>query len=214
MSFVSSVVYSGGFIENQLPFNLKDYGFDTSAFPLCNIEWLVSALLFYIFILVAFQVPKINKEEKSTQSYIKNQIGLTAKYLISLHNLLLCSFSIICFIKICPILYHFYQIGLVSATCNGHIMDEYDNQWGYWMFLFYISKYYEFVDTWIVIWKGRRPILLQKFHHIGACVGLWIILCGRCTAGVGFLLPNSFVHAIMYGYYAMSVWKIRCPVKS
>ena len=38
--------------------------------------------------------------------------------------------------------------------------------------LFYFSKYYEYLDTWLVRAKGRQPIYLQKYHHIGAAMTL------------------------------------------
>merc|ERR1711933_84696 len=68
-------------------------------------------------------------------------------------------------------------------------------------------------DTFIQIWKGRDPSFLQKFHHIGAAIGMWIIITGHSHTGYVFVIPNSFIHSIMYFYYALSVWKIKVPFK-
>ena len=114
-----------------------------------------------------------------------------------------------------PIIYRlmFTGEGWAKASC-GLIQKEYEFEYGYWSWLFYISKFYEFADTYIVIWKGRRPIFLQKFHHIGAVIGMWWVITTRSTCGYIFVVFNSFIHSIMYLYYALTTWKIRIPFKS
>jgi hypothetical protein len=39
--------------------------------------------------------------------------------------------------------------------------------------IFYISKYYEFLDTWVLVMKGKAPSFLQIYHHVGC------IFCSR-----------------------------------
>eukprot|EP01084_Bolivina_argentea_P025917 48186_1 len=89
-----------------------------------------------------------------------------------------------------------------------------NSTFGFWIFLFYLSKYYEFIDTFIVIARGRRPIFLQTFHHCGAVLGMWGIMVTSSTGGYIFMVENSFIHTIMYFYYAMSCINIRMPGKS
>ena len=63
--------------------------------------------------------------------------------------------------------------------------------------LFYISKFYEVVDTAIILTKGKTSSLLQTFHHAGAMLCMW--------AGIRYMSPpiwmfvfiNSFLHTIM-----------------
>lgn len=79
---------------------------------------------------------------------------------------------------------------------------------GFW---FYISKFYEVVDTIIILLKGRPSSLLQSYHHAGAMMCMW--------AGVRFQSPpiwifvvfNSFIHSLMYFYYSLSCLHIRVP---
>eukprot|EP00483_Globobulimina_turgida_P002358 UN02360 len=77
-----------------------------------------------------------------------------------------------------------------------------------------LSKYYEVIDTYIVILKGRRPINLQVYHHIGAMIGCTWFHFDKSVGSVIFIVPNAFVHSIMYFYYALSVLRIRVPFKS
>jgi hypothetical protein len=60
--------------------------------------------------------------------------------------------------------------GLMPAYCdsvqNGGAM--WKAGMGRLAFLFYLSKYYEFVDTIILVVKRKRVLLLQTYHHAGA----------------------------------------------
>ena len=74
-----------------------------------------------------------------------------------------------------------------------------------WLSLvFYRSKYYEFVDTWLVVLAGKRPSLLQVYHHVGVVA----VMRGALAAGTGPILlltpMNATVHAAMYAYYALA----------
>jgi hypothetical protein len=63
-----------------------------------------------------------------------------------------------------------------------------------WMF--YVSKFYEVVDTAIIV-KGKRSSTLQTYHHAGARLGMW--------SGISYMSPpiwlwveyNSGIHAMM-----------------
>ncbi|EGW31575.1 uncharacterized protein SPAPADRAFT_62191 [Spathaspora passalidarum NRRL Y-27907] len=80
---------------------------------------------------------------------------------------------------------------------------------GWW---FYMSKFYEVLDTIIILLKGRPSSLLQSYHHAGAMMCMW--------AGVRFQSPpiwifvvfNSFIHTLMYFYYTLSCLHIRVPM--
>ncbi|KAK9462651.1 GNS1/SUR4 family-domain-containing protein [Lipomyces oligophaga] len=81
----------------------------------------------------------------------------------------------------------------------------------YYGFLFYLSKFYEVLDTAIILAKGKRSSLLQTYHHAGAMLSMW--------AGVRFAAPpiwvfvvfNSLIHTLMYFYYVLSGLKIPVP---
>jgi hypothetical protein len=74
------------------------------------------------------------------------------------------------------------------------------------LFYFYLSKYYEYVDTMILYAKKKNPIFLQKFHHIGA-VFTWHLGYVYKLDGLFYAsLINSGVHTIMYLYYCFSLF--------
>jgi len=64
---------------------------------------------------------------------------------------------------------------------------------------FYLSKFYEVLDTAIILAKGKRSGTLQTYHHAGAMMCMW--------AGIRFMSPpiwmfvfvNSGIHTLMVG---------------
>lgn len=100
-----------------------------------------------------------------------------------------------------------------STIRNGYeipFCDKNDTLWdikdfGFIVGHFYLSKYYEFVDTWIQLLKGNKPMFLQTFHHAGIVIIMWSYIVTKNTAAAIFVVCiNSFIHTIMYTYYTVS----------
>jgi hypothetical protein len=90
-------------------------------------------------------------------------------------------------------------------------------QWkdiSFFAWTFYISKVYEFVDTWILLVKGVKPAILQTFHHTGAVLAMWVLVVTENPATWIFVVLNSLIHTFMYCYYTLTAlgyrpsWKI------
>ena len=67
--------------------------------------------------------------------------------------------------------------------------------------IFYVSKYWEFVDTWILVLKGKKPSFLQVYHHVGICFNMWV---GSATQSAWLIIVvclNSVIHTLMYTYF-------------
>jgi len=174
----------------------------------------------YWISIQVFQPPspaKVDKIAGSSQSQSKAPIttnnGHALNAFVVFHNAILCIFSVLCFLKTFPVLFGLVSDkGLYDGLCG--VKDAYESTvYGDWSYLFYLSKYYEIVDTYIVMAKGRRPINLQIYHHIGAMIGCAWFHHDRAVGSFIFIVPNSFIHSIMYLYYAVSTLKIRVPFK-
>jgi hypothetical protein len=75
----------------------------------------------------------------------------------------------------------------------------------------YLSKYYEFGDTFLLYAAGKTPIFLQKFHHIGA-VYIWHLAnIHECDFIFYVSWLNCGVHTIMYSYYLASLFTKKIP---
>ena len=67
----------------------------------------------------------------------------------------------------------------------------------YYGWLFYISKFYEVVDTLIVLAKGKNSSILQTYHHAGAMMCMWAGIRYMSPPIWMFVLINSGLHALM-----------------
>ncbi|KAI8326048.1 hypothetical protein GQ54DRAFT_315347 [Martensiomyces pterosporus] len=135
------------------------------------------------------------------------------KNAIIAHNMVLALYSIWTFVDFFPAVVRNVQAqGLKGGFC--------DTEWRLWNekllmhgFLFYLSKYYEFFDTAIILAKGREAGYLQKFHHSGAVFIMWLGNYVQSPYLAFFVFENSIIHAIMYTYYTLTALGIRPPGK-
>mmetsp|Transcript_93022 Transcript_93022/g.207858 ORF Transcript_93022/g.207858 Transcript_93022/m.207858 type:complete len:249 (-) Transcript_93022:48-794(-) len=86
----------------------------------------------------------------------------------------------------------------------------------FWAYIFYLSKYYEMADTFLALLKGSKPphFKLHVYHHalVPMMVWAWLEYCG--TLQFPGLLTNTFVHTIMYAYYALKIIGFPTPWKA
>ncbi|KAJ6785535.1 hypothetical protein PWT90_09515 [Aphanocladium album] len=99
--------------------------------------------------------------------------------------------------------------GLPSATQSGRIWNE---GLAYYGWLFYLSKFYEVLDTFIILAKGKPSSTLQTYHHAGAMLCMWAGMRYMSAPIWLFVQFNSFIHALMYTYYTVTAFSIRVPV--
>ena len=119
-----------------------------------------------------------------------------------IHNGLLVAFSTWTFMSLSQIL---YNDGIVFQSNYYFKNPNFDRI----IFCFYISKYIEFFDTFLLYLNGKTPIFLQKYHHIGAviCWHLHYVYKVDCVWVPS--IANSFIHIIMYSYYLGCLLKIK-----
>ena len=67
----------------------------------------------------------------------------------------------------------------------------------YYGWLFYVSKFYEVLDTMIILAKGKKSSFLQTYHHAGAMMCMWAGMRYMSPPIWMFVLVNSFIHALM-----------------
>jgi len=161
-----------------------------------------------IFTCLAYVVTATLWTKYNIQNKIERNSSFIRLFTI-VHNLFLCLFSFIVFINTVPLLVSRYSdTSLVSWFCDeGKEMNN--SGFGFWVWIFYLSKFYELIDTLILLIKGKPSSLLQTFHHAGAIFTLWLISVTRATAGWVFIVFNSFIHTIMYFYYLLTCFGYR-----
>jgi len=137
--------------------------------------------------------------------------------LMVLHNLFLALFSAVVWYESWAVVKQAVEsVGLMPAYCdsvqNGGAM--WKAGMGRLAFLFYLSKYYEFVDTIILVVKRKPVSVLQTYHHAGAVLTMFGLVYTQATATLWFVCLNSMIHTFMYTYYLLSACGIRLPGKS
>lgn len=63
--------------------------------------------------------------------------------------------------------------------------------------LFYLSKFYEVMDTMIILAKGKKSTILQTYHHAGAMMCMWAGIRYMASPIWMFVIVNSAIHAFM-----------------
>eukprot|EP01129_Flabellula_baltica_P012696 TRINITY_DN5771_c0_g1_i1.p1 TRINITY_DN5771_c0_g1~~TRINITY_DN5771_c0_g1_i1.p1 ORF type:complete len:266 (-),score=25.93 TRINITY_DN5771_c0_g1_i1:19-816(-) len=108
--------------------------------------------------------------------------------------------------------YQGFYLGGYSVVCNAVDYSENGLGMAKIAWIFYFSKFIEFLDTiWMVLKKNNHQIsFLHVYHHI-ATFSLWWIGVKYVAGGDSFFsaMMNSFVHVIMYSYYFMASIGIR-----
>ena len=83
---------------------------------------------------------------------------------------------------------------LPSGTEPGRMWNE---GLAYYGWIFYLSKFYEVLDTFIILAKGKPSSTLQTYHHAGAMMCMWAGMRFMSAPIWMFVLVNSFIHAMM-----------------
>lgn len=98
--------------------------------------------------------------------------------------------------------------GMPDPTDAGRLWNQ---GLAYFGWFFYLSKFYEVVDTAIILAKGKKSSTLQTYHHAGAMMCMWAGIRYMAAPIWIFCLVNSAIHAMMYTYYTITALRIRVP---
>ncbi|KAG6557711.1 hypothetical protein Mapa_000476 [Marchantia paleacea] len=114
---------------------------------------------------------------------------------------------------ICFALSLYMCVGIVrQAILNryslwGNAYNPKEVQMGHLLYIFYMSKYIEFMDTVIMILKRntRQITVLHVYHHASISF-IWWIIAYHAPGGEAYFSAalNSGVHVLMYLYYLLA----------
>lgn len=84
------------------------------------------------------------------------------------------------------------------------------------VWIHYMDKYLEFFDTFFMVLRGRmdQVSFLHIYHHISIAWAWWFAISSFPGGDAYFgALLNSWIHVMMYSYYALALLKFPCPWK-
>mmetsp|Transcript_48643 Transcript_48643/g.77474 ORF Transcript_48643/g.77474 Transcript_48643/m.77474 type:complete len:250 (+) Transcript_48643:33-782(+) len=133
-----------------------------------------------------------------------------------LHNLLLSVVSLLMFLGTSlELLRRFRRSGSFDWFFCEDLQQSAEGPLYFWSYVYYLSKYYEMLDTVLVLLqKSRVPhFKLQVYHHAAVVPMAWLWCETQQSLQWGGLLFNTLVHVIMYHYYAMKILNRPTPWK-
>merc|ERR1712190_183053 len=84
-----------------------------------------------------------------------------------------------------------------------------NNLSGFFVMLFIYSKVAELLDTVLLLLAKKPVIALQWWHHSTVLLYCWHSYSIGIASGIWFAAMNYSVHAVMYGYFAITATKYR-----
>jgi len=84
-----------------------------------------------------------------------------------------------------------------------------NNLSGFFVMLFIYSKVAELFDTVLLLLAKKPVIALQWWHHSTVLLYCWHSYSVCIATGIWFAAMNYSVHAVMYGYFAITATKYR-----
>lgn len=181
--------------------NLIPNSFDWKTAPLSTVHYPVIAIPVYLLLIF------------SLRRFMRNRPPIRVPSLTFVHNIFLCILSaamgtgvvveVFRVLLSSPSISHPASSSFRETLCDtsGASMT---GRMGWWMYVFYLSKYYELFDTVIMVLNKRPLNFLHVYHH---CIVLPLFYVYMSTSMVLqwiVVVANSYVHVAMYYYYAMA----------
>jgi hypothetical protein len=154
--------------------------------------WILSPLLYSSFVKIS--------------EYIKIPFQ---KELRKLNNIALSIFSGgLCALSTLEIYNQTEDLTISSIVCKTYI--ETDTLY-YIMYTFYLSKFWEWLDTYFIVHSNKKVTNLHYFHHMSTPSLAYVntFYNGVTPSYIYACFLNTFVHTLMYWYYAFPDSKIR-----
>ncbi|KAA8494936.1 putative elongation of fatty acids protein [Porphyridium purpureum] len=140
------------------------------------------------------------------QRIMRDRAPFKLRYATVVHNAFLCALSAaMCIGTLLALAFRVASLddGFMCIVCDRqeHAMTG-DLLW--WMYIFYASKYYEVLDTVIMVLKKKPLNFLHVYHHAVVMCLFWAYMQSNMVIHWILIVANSFVHVLMYYYYGMS----------
>jgi len=133
--------------------------------------------------------------------YMQNRKAWDLKYFRIFHNAFLCFGSFIMVIgMITELVRSFSKGGIESLICDSNRVQLQGNIYA-WYYVFFLSKFYEFIDTYILILRKKPVTFLHCFHHFITAFLCWLGLYDEMAIQWTVIAMNGTVHVFMYYYY-------------
>jgi fatty acid elongase 3 len=140
-------------------------------------------------------------------SYLmRNAKPLNVQRLLVAHNIFLCVLSLAMTLgTLVEVILAVNRFGLQDTYCSGVNTGRpnvfFTGRIWFWGFIFYLSKYYELLDTLFIVAKRRPLTFLHVYHHIVIIALALGFMRSRMTFYLNGIITNATIHTFMYYYF-------------
>jgi fatty acid elongase 3 len=151
--------------------------------------------VYFLFVFASFQFRPLFQQ-------ISKTIPQTLQMIFIVHNVILSAVSLLLLALIVENLVpRLIQNGLMWGMCHRDAYET-DHRLEFYYYINYLLKYYELIDTCMLVLKGKRLEFLHWYHHSMTLFLCFTQLMGRTSISWVPIVLNLCVHVIMYYYYA------------
>mmetsp|Transcript_14726 Transcript_14726/g.31564 ORF Transcript_14726/g.31564 Transcript_14726/m.31564 type:complete len:277 (+) Transcript_14726:66-896(+) len=146
------------------------------------------------------------------QMVMKGRKPFEFPMLLFVHNFLLSIASAVLWAALVFVLVEkALEYNLAQMICSKDMHDDGRLQLIY--YINYFFKYYELLDTFLLVLRNKPVPFLHEYHHAATLILTWSQQREHSTVQWVPIVLNLLVHILMYYYYAMSAIKIRVTWK-
>lgn len=163
-------------------------------------SWKVPFVMSTLYLVVIFLLKQV---------VMKNRERFSLIYVSAIHNFIMFALSVVCFIGMAyGILTQVLDYGVETLFCDSKGLVEGKGTLYFWMYIFYLTKFYELIDTVLICLRRSQLIFLHLYHHFAT--GPLCFICLYYVIPVQWIATtlNALVHIPMYWYYFLVTFKI------
>jgi len=139
--------------------------------------------------------------------FMKNREKYDLFWIRVVHNFILTLGSLLLFLGAVKESFLVYEkYGSESLFCDRNSRQKEGNLY-FWYYIFFLSKFYEFIDTFLLILLKKETTFLHCFHHFITAFLCWMGLYFEQSVQWVIVIANTSVHTVMYYYYLATTVK-------
>jgi len=182
-------------IYSSLVSYMNNFRFEPGDFPLSNIyDAYVIGPLGYLLVLYLLH------------NFMRSRGAFDLRWGVAIHNAILCVLSFVMFVGLSYSIIkesHGTWYGLWETFCDPNKRVQRSSV-AFWLYIFYLSKFYEFLDTIFLVLRKRELSFLHVYHHFIVIPLFWNLQASHSMGHYLLVLTNTFVHVVMYYYFVLS----------
>ncbi|EKX51520.1 hypothetical protein GUITHDRAFT_66090 [Guillardia theta CCMP2712] len=144
---------------------------------------------------------------RALKFFMRSRKPFDLRYVVAFHSGLLTVASFVLFASFMMILFEKFQsFSPWETICSSDFHHDGNLQFLY--YINYLVKWYELLDTVILVLRKKEVIFLHEYHHAATLFLCWIQLDQHSTVQWVPITINLLVHVFMYYYYTLAALKI------